>query len=353
MIALDSNSVESREKGQLTVSQITAGMESRLVPMVTQILRIIKDISGRAENLSVNDLAEFISGEPTTLGRIVSIASSVGYNSTGIEISSIHHAISLIGFERIRTLAISVLLFESAQSDYMAEANRELAGQALVSGLVAAEICRRGAAADPEMAFICGVMREYGRMLAATFLPGDYAETARLGTHTDADEAFAAVFGISQLDLGRQMLEGMNVPKLILNSFVSLPPHARRNSTANSAIGLIAASDFGLRVARLLQASDLTSDNFESRLESLSREYDASFLLTGTATRELLDHLVSMIGSFKPRAGSYVGSVGVFRRLDCLACERALPLPSVVVFSPASSRPRSVTELEESGCYEI
>ena len=181
---LDTAIDEAKEKGKLTYSQICAGMESRQVPMVSQILRIINDISGRAESLSVNDLAEFIGSEPTTLGRIISIASSVGYNSSGMEITSVHHAISVIGFDRIRTLAVSILLFESAQSEGMAATNRELAGEALVSGLMAAEVCRRGVSADPEVAFICGVMREYGRMLAATFLPKEYAEAMRLGSQT-------------------------------------------------------------------------------------------------------------------------------------------------------------------------
>lgn len=352
-MTLDADTDELREKGKLTFSKISAGMESRHVPMVSQILRIINDISGRADSLSVNDLAEFISGEPTTLGRILSIARSIGYNSGGIEISSVHHAISVIGFDRIRTLAVSVLLFESAQSDYMAEANRELAGEALVSGLVAAEICRRGVSADPEVAFICGVMREYGRMLAATFLPKDYAEAVCLGRRDGHDEAFRAVFGISSLELGRQLLEGMKVPQMILNSFVILPPQSRRRTPANPTVALVAASDFGLRVARLIQSPDLTSGNFEGRLESLSREYAPAFLLTGTDAREMLDHLIGVIGCLRCRAGSYVGSVEVFRRLDCLACQRALPPSVVAALVPATRGSRSVAEVTEPGTYEI
>ena len=128
---------------QHTVGRVNAGMDSNRVPMVGQILKIIRDISGNSERMSVGDLVEFIGGEPTMMGRIVTIASSVGYNARGVEINSIHHAISLIGFDQVRTLAISILLLEGAHSETVARANRELAGMSLISGLVAAEICRR------------------------------------------------------------------------------------------------------------------------------------------------------------------------------------------------------------------
>jgi HD-like signal output (HDOD) protein len=122
------------------ISRVSAGLESCQAPMIGQILRIIKDISGRADSMSVNDLVEFISSEPTTMGKVVSIASSMGYNSSGVEISSIHHAVSFIGFDRVRTLAISILLLEGVQSEFTAEANRELAEKSIAGKKVTKEI---------------------------------------------------------------------------------------------------------------------------------------------------------------------------------------------------------------------
>ena len=60
--------------------------------------------------MSVTDLAETISRDSTTMTRIIAIAGSLGYNPNGNEITSIHQAIGQIGFERIRVLAVSLLL---------------------------------------------------------------------------------------------------------------------------------------------------------------------------------------------------------------------------------------------------
>jgi hypothetical protein len=325
---------ELREKAKVTLARVHAGLDSRVVPMVGQVVRIIRDISGKADRMSVNDLAESINSEPTTMGRIVSMAGSVGFNSHGAEIKSIHHAISLIGFDRVRSLAISILLFEHAQSDHTAAANRELAGAAFVGGLVSSEMARRLMMVDPELAFICGALRGYGRMLAATFMPVEYARAAQAAVPENPDAAFKAVFGLAPLDLARQLLGGMQMPRPITNTFVSLSTLTRRKAAGNATTALIAAAEFGLRTAELLQSPGLTVDGFEIRMEHLSREYDAPFLLTRSGARDLLQHLVDVLECFRFRAGSYVGSVQLFRRMERLITER--PLPAASDFRPVA-----------------
>lgn len=336
---------------QLTVGRISAGMESHLVPMIGQILRIIRDISGKSDRMSVSDLAEFINGEPTIMGRIVGIASSVGYNASGIEISSIHHAISLIGFDRVRTLAISILLLESAHSEYTTTANRELAGTSLIAGLVASEMCRRGVSSDSELAFICGALRNYGRMLAATFLPKEYAEATKPGTHLRADESFRTIFGLTALDLGRQIMTNLLLPKPVLNTMVPLSFQDRRYCSSTAAGALIGAADFGLRFAELLQAPDLDHHNFERRMEMLSREYDVDFYLSRNDVKDLLQYLLGVLECFRYRAGSYVGTVAMFRRLECLAGERAWS--PTVVNEPVAPRIRVAPPVESADAYDI
>jgi hypothetical protein len=337
----------------LTVGRISAGMESHLVPLIGQILRIIRDISGKSDSMSVDDLVEFINGEPTMMTRIVTIASSVGYNAGGMEISSIHHAISLIGFDRVRTLAISTLLLESAHSEYAAKVNRELAGTALIGGMVAAEMCRRGVAADPELAFICGALRNYGRMLAATFMPEEYAAATTPPLRPGLDEAFRSVFGLTALNLGRQIMRNLSLPRTILNTMVSLSLQERRFCSSTAIGTLTGAADFGLRFAELLQAPDLNHLNYERRIEMLSREYDVDYCLSRNEAREMIQHLVGMLECFRYRAGSYAGSVAMFRRLEQLVAERILPTTVELASKPLSPHLRPTPVIESADSYEI
>lgn len=336
---------------QLTVGRINSGMDAKRVPMVGQILRIISDISGKSERMSVGDLVEFINAEPTIVGRIVTIASSVGYNAGNIEINSIHHAVSLIGFDQVRTLTVSILLLEGAHSQGVAQTNRELAATSLISGLVAAEICRRRAASDPDMAFICGALRNYGRMLAATFMAEEYAATLPSG-RSGAEESFRTFFGLTPLELGREVMTGRLLPKSILNTLVGQSPQDRRYCCATATGTLTGAADFGLRFAELLQGADLRDSNFDRRIEELSREYDQDFYLSRPDVRELVEQLVSVLACFRCRAGSYAGSVSMFRRLESLAAERVLPMAVEMVIPPLAPRP-PVPVIESADGYDI
>ncbi len=338
---------------QQTVGRINAGMDENRVPMVGQILRIIRDISGKSERMSVGDLVEFINGDPTIMGRIVSIASSVGYNTRGVEINSIHHAISLIGFDQVRTLAISLLLLEGAHSESVAKSNRELAGMSLISGLVAAEICRRRGGSDPDLAFICGALRNYGRMLAATFLPEEYA-TVLTSDQPGAVESFQSVFGLTPIELGRDIMTSRLLPKSILNTLVGLSAMDRRHCCTTATGVLTGVADFGVRFAELLQTQDLNRGNFERRIEGLSREYDVDFYLTRPEARELLNSLVGVLTCFRFRAGSYVGTVALFRRLENLAAERVLSAAVELEARPVVPKPVLVAPpVETADGYEI
>jgi len=336
---------------QLTLGRINSGMDANRMPMVGQILRIIGDISGNAERMSVGDLVEFINAEPTIVGRIVTIASSVSYNTGNIEINSIHHAVSLIGFDQVRTLAISILLLEGAHSEGVAQTNRELAATSLIGGLVAAEICRHTGPSNRDMAFICGALRNYGRMLAATFMPDEYAATLPSG-RSDTGESFRSVFALTPLELGREIMRGRLLPKSILNTLVAQSPQDRRHCCATATGALTGAADFGLRFAELLQDAGLSKSNFERRIEGLSREYDEEFHLSRPDVRELLEQLVSVLACFHSRAGSYAGSVSMFRRVESLAAEHLLPVAFEMAARPVAPRPPAPMA-ESSDAYEI
>lgn len=322
------DSAELKAKAQNTLQRVRAGLEAQnQLPLVGQIVRLIKDISGKADKMSVDELVDVISAEPTTLGRIMAIASSMAYNPGGGEITSLHHAISAIGFERVRHLAISILLLENAQSEFTAEANRELAGTSLISGMLAAEMGRRTLPVDPDMAFLCAALRSYGRMLIATFMSEDYARVMRLAAEGPTDDTFRDFFGLTPVELGHELLASQQLPRLILDSLVNLSPEARKQAGESPSAFLVAAADFSLRLADILQSSALTQENFHAQVETLSRQYDPAFLLTEETVQQMMERIVLNLVSFSTRSGISLHSVVLFRRLECLANGQSVPPP--------------------------
>lgn len=315
------------ERAKATLSRVKTGLDAGQAPALSQVVQIIRDISARADRMSVADLAECIDRDPSTMARILSIASTLGYNPTGAEIISIHHAIALIGFERIRNLAVSVLMMENAEQLYGAEANKELGALSLVSGLFAEELAQRGLEVDRDLVFVCAALRNYGRMLMATFMAEDYAAAVESAAFGKKDESFKATFGLTPLELARELLESQQLPDVILNSLQSIPPRVREAATLPPSAELAVISELGHRLAELINQPTFNTRNGAESMAALTREYGNHLLLSPEGAKSLVAYVAGRVDSFSqmgkfPRTGNRY-----FARLECLRDGRPLPPP--------------------------
>lgn len=332
-----------KSRAEATLARIRSAVESGQVPIVAQIIRIIQEISNKADQMSVSDLAETISQDPTTMSRIIAIAGTLAYNPGGVEITSITQAIAVVGFERIRNLAIAVLLMENAYGGGTSETVRELAGLSFCSGLVAAEICRRTQSMDPDLVFVCGALRSYGRLLMATVMAEEYGQVLELAGHAGAaDESFRLVFGLTPLDLGRELLTSMQLPPLILKSLRSTTERASESMDFTSMSATIAVADLGLRIAETIGSADLNADNFAERIELASRNYGKEFLFTKDKAEKLIQDISGQMQSFCARGGFDKKSVVLFQRVENLAL--GLPLPQPFQPKPIDARKQTISK---------
>lgn len=311
-----------------TLARIKAGIDEGHTPVISQVVQLIREMSEKAEDMSVQDLANIVSQDPSTMNRILSIAATMGYNPTGAEITSILQAISLIGFERIRNLAISVLLLENVEQQNNLETNRELAGLSLTSGLLASELCAKSRAAEPDLAFLCGALRSYGRMLMATFMAEEFAQACdAITSGTTSDEAYRQRFGLTPLDLGKALLAGMQLPPLILKTLQEIPDSTRARLAESPTGSLMLAADLGLKLADVLASQTLEPETFAKRLSDVTQSYPDSFKLTSKDIGDIIKEASSKMNTFRKTGREATGRVVLFERLECLAEGRMPPPP--------------------------
>jgi HD-like signal output (HDOD) protein len=329
---LEPETVNDRAKA--TLNRIRTAIEAGEAPIISQVVQVIRDISGSVDKISLNDLADTISRDPTTMSRIIAIAGSLGYNPNGVEITSIQQAIGLIGFERVRNLTVSLLLVQNAESSKSAEASRELGGLSLISGIFAGDLSRRLPGVEPDLAFVCSALRSYGRLLMSTFMGADYADAVKLAGNTSAtpDASFTAIFGLTPLALGHELLSNMNLPDVMLDSLRVVPEERRKQALVIPSEALAAVADIGLRLAEVLTASDLSLENLPARMEAISMEYCEELHLPKEAAQELVVAAAQAIESFGKsgnRSGKSSSSVRLFHRLECVSLDRQPPPYSI------------------------
>jgi hypothetical protein len=329
----DSHTTDQQALAKATLSRVRTGLDQGQMPAMSQIVQVIREISEKADQMSVQDLADMISRDESTMQRILSIANTLAYNPGGAEITTIPQAVTLVGFERIRNLAISVLLLENVDQNAGAEVNRELAGLSLTGGLFASAFGRRIPGMEPDLAFLCGALRSYGRMLMCNFLHDDYEKALEAASQggLGSDTVFRQQFGLTPLELAHELLTGMHMPQMILKTLHEIPQEIRQQLSTTPAAELLISAELGLRIAESLASQPLGPHDFKTRLAEVTKDYTKEFHLGPSDAGRLVADVVSQIASFSQAGKFATGNVVLFKRMECLSQGVRPPAP----FKPA------------------
>lgn len=180
----------------------------------------------RSETDRVDTLSEAILQDVALTHRMLRLANSSYYRlSTTAPVSSITHAILLLGFDTVRSLAMSLLLFENLPDRAQA---RRLHGEfmrATMAGSLARALGRPDAQ-SAEQAYLAGMMFRLGRMLATYYLPTEAAEVARRVAAGEQEERAARdVLGVGYATLGADAARQWGMPAVLLEAI--RPPSER------------------------------------------------------------------------------------------------------------------------------
>jgi HD-like signal output (HDOD) protein len=264
---------------QQTISRVAAGLESGESAGLSEIVELIQQLAGHALDTSVQELASLIGKDLVVTAKVITAANTMGYNPTGVEVATITQAIQVIGFNKIRQLAISLLLIENAERTLNPTEKREIAALALCSGLMAESVMEKHGTNSPEHAFICASLRNYGRILMTTFMIEEYRRARVLAMKSGAteDEAFNSVFGLTPLELGYHLLESAHLPEPILKSLRALPLDAVRKASQQPDVEILLLADLSVKLCELALRSDLSAEEFEKSAQTLSSKAGRAF----------------------------------------------------------------------------
>ncbi len=273
-----------------TITRVAAGLETGEAAGLAEIVELIQQLSGNANETSVEELAALIGKDIVVTAKVITAANTMGYNPSGVEIATISQAIHVIGFNKIRQLALALLLIENAERTLNPHEKREIAALALCSGLMAEAVMNRHGTHEPEQAFICASLRNYGRLLMTTFMLDEYRQAREISAEgISEDEAFRRVFGLTPLELGHHLLESANLPEAILKSLKALPIDALRQAATSNEIELLVLADLSVKLGELALKPDLSAADFQRGVMSLSARTGRLFGLDP-------DSLVSILG---------------------------------------------------------
>lgn len=165
---------------------------------------------------STEQIAKVISYDQALTSRVLRMVNSPIYGFPG-RISSLQHAIMLLGFNVIRSLIISTVAF-----DAMNKSMRGLWEHSMGCSLCSAEIARLIGKENPEEFAVAGLLHDLGKAVFILQLPEAGKEVSWLVETKDLTfyDAEAAILGISHDRINKWLGEHWNLPLIIREGMV-------------------------------------------------------------------------------------------------------------------------------------
>jgi HD-like signal output (HDOD) protein len=245
-------------------------------PTISSTLADINRLTGDGSVATAEKLANVILRDLALTSKLLKLVNSAFYGSRTIEISSISHAVVVLGLDTVRMTANTLTLFGHLKSDSAVLKDSMI--KSFLGGLMARHLAQRERLPDVEESFICGMCQNLGENLAIYYFAEEFEEIATLRVQQELDKNAASrgVLGVSYAELGAAVATTWSLPRSIVDSIKGLPPGP-----------VIAPTDDAQRMRDLAIFSNRLCDLFvdhrredlTSALHALLQEFEPSVAL--------------------------------------------------------------------------
>jgi len=116
-----------------------------------------------SEKDSVNQLSSSILKDFALTSKLLKLVNAAFYGRAGAgSITTISRAVVMLGFDAVRSNALSLLLFNNLQDHAQAQQLKEEFVKVLFAGMLAREMAGKAHIKDAEEAFICAMFHNWG-----------------------------------------------------------------------------------------------------------------------------------------------------------------------------------------------
>lgn len=246
-----------------------------------------------SEHENATSLSETILKDYALTNKILRLVNSAYYRQAGGgNISTVSRAVIVLGFDTIRNIAITVLLFEHMQDKVNVRELKETFLRANLAGLLARQSSKGTLLGrQREEAFICALFHRLGQLLAQYYFPEEVAEIGKLVEFKKLSERAAAVqvLGIAFEDLGIGIATSWGFPRAIVESMRPLPAgEIHRPNTSEAALRIM--SGFANEMCDVL--ADTPPEQCGKALAQISRRFGASLQMTDGKLQESMEKSV-------------------------------------------------------------
>lgn len=185
------------------------------LPTLPGILTKITQLTEGQES-GASDVAKLIATDQVLSAKVLRLVNSPIYGFPG-RISSITHAVVLLGFNVIKGLVLGTAVF-----DTLGEDGKALWNHSLGCAVLSRHLAMAANLPEPEEAMVAGLLHDLGKVALAYVAPGHYVKAVELAkkNQTYVGEAEMEVFGISHARVGGWLCEQWHFPSRLAEPLI-------------------------------------------------------------------------------------------------------------------------------------
>jgi HD-like signal output (HDOD) protein len=162
---------------QARVDQLIARLPA-FSPVALRLMTIISD-----ENVSFKEVAKLISLDPALSGEVLKLANS-GFYGRRSSVSSIVHAIALVGIRRVSPIVITAAIWKALPRQ-PSPTVKAWWRHSIASALVAEHLSQQSSGVDS--AYTASLLHAIGQLALVEYSRGQYNEIVEMAWSTGAD----------------------------------------------------------------------------------------------------------------------------------------------------------------------
>lgn len=192
-------------------------------PALSETLVKINSLVDQDET-SAQELANVIAEDFALTNKILKLVNSAYYRGAKPEITTLSQAVLMLGFDAVRSVAVSLILIDHLHNKKQAKKMRSHIVSSIYSGVLTKDLSAEVQLGNFEEAFLSGTFHQLGELLALYYFQEEAEEIDKLRREQNLteDQASRKILGVTYTKLALAIAEEWKLPRYILDN---IPPY--------------------------------------------------------------------------------------------------------------------------------
>ncbi len=265
-------------------------------PAFSRTISILNKASN-SETESLSTVSNAILKDISLTNKVLRIVNSAYYSRGGSKISTISRAVVMLGINPVKSLAVSLMLFEHLQNKLQANQLMEDAVTSLFSAIMANDLANSNKVKEHEEAFLCALLQQLGKLLVRFYLHEESQAIDKQVEQNKQEENTAAlkVLGTSYHTLGIAVAKEWGFPEQIINSMKPVDEQFLSKKSDKSADKIRAIASFSNRLSQILKKP---KEQQKEAIKTITNQYDSALIIDDKKVTKILEASKKELNSF-------------------------------------------------------